>query len=161
MKYIVRQAKLLLIAALSITAILLVTSRNTTPLSPTSFQIKRLQEKFFMKLKQSPQEKLEYYTFLLNERLNDLSVVAKDDDSSYILTTSLRYSTTAGQMTNLIKDNGLKNQIPNVLTLFQNHRESISTLVELYPKDFSEDWKFLQDDINYLNIYSSILSQLK
>lgn len=114
-----------------------------------------------MRLKSSPQSRLEYYTFLLGERLTDLKAVAKDDDTSYILRTSLRYSTTAGQIADFIKENGLTDQIPSVLVLFRNHQDAISKLIESYPNDFNEDWKFLQDDINYLTIYSSMLSQLK
>lgn len=161
MKQAVRQVKILLIGILSIVAILLIASRNATPLTPTSFQVKRLQEKIFMKLKPTPQAKFRYYSFLLNERLKDLSAVAGDDDPSYILTTSLRYSTTAGELSDLIKSNNLTDQIPGVLILFNNHQKSISALVASYPKDFNEDWKFLQDDINYLEIYSSMLSQLE
>lgn len=163
MKILIRRIKFVLIGILSIISIFLVLSRDATPLSPAIFQTKRLQEKIFIRFKPNPKSKLEYYAYLLNERLDELKAVAETSDSSYtlILMTSLRYSTTAGQMTDFIKNNHLTDQTPGVLKLFQDHQQIISVLVESYPKDFGDEWKFLEDDINYLQIYSRDLQSLQ
>lgn len=159
MKKFIRQVKIVLIACLSIVAFILIMSRWATPLSPLTFQAKRLQEKVFMRLKSNPQSKLEYYTYLLNERCKELRSVVESESPSYILTTSLRYSTTAGQLTELIIGNHLDSSIEITQKLFRNHQQIISGLIMLYPKDFDDEWKYLQDDINYLDIYSKMLSE--
>lgn len=113
-----------------------------------------------MLLKFSPESKVKYYEVLLEKRLKDLSTVIDDGEPSYILSSSLRYSTTAGQLTEYMQKNNMKGDVPTVLNIFKEHQKTLSELINSYPKDRDGEWKYIQDDINYLDTYSEYLSKL-
>ncbi|MCJ7805546.1 DUF5667 domain-containing protein [Patescibacteria group bacterium] len=160
MKILLRQIKILLTIFLSLFAFSLVFSRNAAPDSPFLFKVRRLQEKTLMFLKFSPESKAKYYEFLLERRLKDLSTVIRDGEPSFILSSSLRYSTTAGQLTELIQKNKMKSEVASVSSIFKEHQKSLSELINSYPKDRDGEWKYIQDDINYLDTYSRYLFEL-
>jgi hypothetical protein len=160
MKIIIRQIKILLIVCLSAVLILLLMSTNAAPNTPLAFKVKRLQEKIFFSTKRTPIARVNYLTFLLGERLKELTTLAGAKEYSFILKSSLRYSTTAGELTNQIIDDDLKYVIPATLEVFQSHQRSIAKLIDSYPKGIDGEWKYLQDDINYLTIYSRMLREI-
>ena len=71
----------------------------------------------------------------------------------------MRYSTNAGEITESIIKNDMKQNIPATLDLFSQHSEIFKGLLEKYPKELNEEWKYIQDDINYLEIYSRMLNE--
>lgn len=160
MKILVRQIKILLIIVLSIFGLSVILSRNAAPDSPFLFKVERLKEKSFMFLKFSQKSKVEYYKVLLGKRLRNLSTVIEDGEPSFILTSSLRYSTTAGQLTEYIQKNQMKSEVTPILNMFREHQKVLLDLINSYPKERDGEWKYIQDDINYLDTYSKYLSDL-
>lgn len=106
-----------------------------------------------MAVRSNPEERTKYGLILLDKRLSELVYLVESRQSDYILTSSLRYSTTAGQVTELIIPSRLTALVTPTKEKFREHQKIIKKLDDSYPKDESEEWKFIQDDYNYLAIY--------
>ncbi len=154
MKPIVK-VQLGLIVILIIFALSLILSQKAAPNIPPLFAIKRVQEKVFLKLKTNPEERVDYMISILNSRLNELRDIVNGKDYDYVLPTASRYSTLAGQITELIIANNLKDKIPSITKTFEDHKKILNDLYVIYPKNIPDnvEWKYIQDDYNYLKIY--------
>lgn len=158
-----QQIKLATIIILAVLAIILLASNGANP-DRIDYGFKRAQEKLFLGLKFSPQQKVDYYQTLLNNRLKELEYLTYNKKTYMLWQSSLRYSATAGQVTDLIISNNLKDKAAQFATLFQKHQQEINNLLTNYPGDLDpteENSKFLTDAINYLNEYIDKLSQIK
>lgn len=145
------------IVILAIFAILLLLSNEATPAFPPAFALKRAQEKFFLNFKTTPQAKIEYYDNLLDNRFKELKSLIEKKQDRYFLLSSLRYSTTVGELTNLIKENNLKEEVEEVKEKLINQQKALRDLLNKY-QDENGEWKYIIDDINYLQIYLEQLS---
>lgn len=152
------KVKLIITGGLLILAISILWSTRALPNSEELYDLKRLQEKIFLRLKTNSNDKINYYNMLLDERLNELVSLIENRQFDYILTSSLRYSTTAGLLTEMIINRQMNDSIPAVQKKFKKHQKIIKELDDSYPKDENEEWKFIQDDYNYLTIYSQQLA---
>lgn len=159
MKGIIYKIKKNIVFSLFVLVIALVISPKISPDYPLLFRLKRAQEKTFFLLKRSPDQKIKYYHSLLNIRLQELKHIVSIREYDLILSTALRYSTTAGELTELLMSNQPKEQISATLTIFTSHQNNLNDLVESYPKQDSHHWKYIQDSSNYLDIYTKQLSQ--
>lgn len=159
MKIIIRQIKILLSILSVIFIISFVLSQNTNPNSLFLYNLKRLQEKTILKLMIFPKNNLWYQTKLLEKRLNEIIAITNLNEHSFILKSSLRYSTTAGQITEYILTNNMQDKILPIQKILKRHRDVLQTVVDKYPKDLDVEWKFIQDDINYIDIYFKMLDQ--
>ncbi len=150
------------IAALVIVALSLLLSQNSTPDAPPLFGLKRVQENVFLKLKSNPDQKFEYMQTLLNRRLEELGSQVRRESYGYILPSASRYSTLAGQLTEMalvLKD---KNKASSLKEQFANHQKALQQIYIVYPKNTENvEYKYIEDDINYLKIYSDKLTQIK
>lgn len=144
-------------------SISLLLSRYASPDIPPLFALKRIQEKVFLKLQSSPENQVKYMSSLLNIRLEELQNIVKNKSYDYVLKSSLRYSTLAGQITDLIIANNLTNQAGAIKEQFLSHRGFLDTLYVIYPKNIPDnvEWKYIQDDFNYLGLYLDKLSKIK
>jgi hypothetical protein len=136
-------------------AIIILVFMNVSVANPESsifFNLKRLYEKTQLIVKVRPTDKLHYQYKLLDNRLAELSFIIDNKISSCVLSTSLRYSTTLGQITDLIIYNNMTYEVPIVTEKFDKQLIMIKNLINKYPKDDSE-FKYLVDDKNYLEIY--------
>ena len=132
--------------------------------NPDSFfyPLKRIQEKTFFSLKTTPDSQVNYLNNLLDIRLRELKNLISNGAYSYLWSSSLRYSTTAGQMTDLVVANNLKDMVGPVKNKFLNHKKILDEMYVVYPKNTNNvEWKYLLDGINYLNSYLDQLSQIK
>src|SRR3990172_11929828 len=127
------------------------------PDSQPLYNLKRLSEKTQLGLKSNQKNKLDYQYKLLDERLRELEFIVETGNSQYVLTTSLRYSTTAGQITELIINNNLKGESQKAKEKFGNHLQVVKDLPAKYPKA-DEEVKFIIDDVNYLTTYVNLFS---
>lgn len=156
---LITKLKLGLIAILVLIVITMLASNSATPNSKILFNLKRAQEKAFFKLKSSDQDKLSYNLGLLSNRLSEIESVVKNKKYEHILNSSLRYSTLAGQITESAKQLGNDQYIASVKQVFLDQKPRIQELINNYPKDQNVEWKYLQDDINYLDIYLEQLTK--
>jgi len=135
---------------------------NVSVANPTSwpfYNFKRLYEKTRLNLESTPSDKLHYQYKLLDNRLAELSFITENEASPYVLSTSLRYSTTLGQITDLIIQNNMVDEVPTAKEKFSTQLTVVENLISKYPKDDSE-FKYIIDDANYLEIYIGKLSSL-
>lgn len=140
----------------------LILSQNANPDMPPFFFLKRLQEKVFLKTKSTPQDKVEYMSGLLESRLSELQNQVNNKSYDYILSSALRYSTLAGQITDLIVANNLTDQVAETKNQFLSHKKALDTVYIIYPKNTDNvEWKYIQDDYNYLGLYLNKLAKVK
>jgi len=154
MKIFIRQIKII-VSIFSFFFIIFLVLSN--PSAPLQYNLKRIQEKVILKLRITPQSNLKYQLKLLDKRLNEIIFIIDMNEHSYILKSSLRYSTTAGQITEYILKNNIEIDNTSILYIFNNHREIFQNIIDNYPKGLDMEWKYIQDDINYLDIYSKML----
>lgn len=156
------RVKFVLIIALALLTIFLTLEDNINPDSQNLFKLKRLKEKAYQSLKVLPDQRVDYLAYLLPRRLGEIKALVENKKSHHLWHASLRYSTTAGELTKLLVENNMKVKSETVKILFKDHQTKLAHLLEIYPKDFNnEDWKFIQDDINYLNFYLEDLAKAK
>lgn len=158
-----QQIKLAAIIILSLLAILLIVSNNANP-DRIDYGFKRAQEKLYLSLKFTPSQKIDYYDTLLSKRLNELEYLTNNKKTYLLWQSSLRYAATAGEVTDVIINNNLKDQADQFVEKFKQHQEAINNLLTNYPGDndpTEENSKFLTDAINSLTSYIDKLSQVK
>lgn len=151
------------IIILSVLAIALLLSQNANPDFRPFWSLKRVQEKIYLKFKNSPQDKIDYMSGLLNVRLNEMDHLVNSKSYDFVLPASLRYSTLAGQITDLIIANNLKDKIPAITAQFIDHQAVLRSIYVIYPKNISDnvEYKYIEDDINYLRLYLDKLEKVK
>lgn len=153
--------QLSLIAVLILIAASLILSQTATPDFPPLFSLKRIQEKAFMSLKSNPKERLNDMRSLLNTRLDELDKQVKAQSYSQILSSASRYSTLAGEITDFIITNNLEDQVPSTMEQFINHKKVLREIYVIYPKNTDNvEYKYIEDDINYLDIYIDKLAAI-
>ena len=152
-----------LIIILSFLALSLLLSLKANPDVPPFFALKRLQEKAFLKLKSTPQDRVDFMSRLLDSRLEELQNVVKNKNYTYVLRSSLRYSSLAGEIADLVVTNNLTDKVPGIKQQFLNHQKLLDELYVAYPKNIPDnvEWKYIQDDFNYLGLYLDKLEEIK
>jgi len=110
-------------------------------------------------MKSSPQAKADYLLYLLEQRANEIQYLVLSRNFQYTLESSLRYSSTAGQLTEFAVQTNLKNYKQIILDRFSDHKTKFKPFLDHYPMDNTER-KYLEDDINYLVIYTEQLSKI-
>lgn len=148
----------LIVALVLVLFIELFPTKVTQNLGPL-YLAKRFQEKAFLSLKSDPNDRADYLLYLLDQRAQEIESMVLGRHLEYTLESSLRYSSTAGQLTETLLQNNLKDKKPLVLERFKNHQAKFKPLLDHYPMDNTER-KYLEDDINYLTIYSEQLGKL-
>lgn len=147
------------IAVLVIIALSLILSQSASPDSSLLFGLKRVQEKAYLKLKNAPLDKLDYMSLLLDRRLTELDSQVRRQSYGYILPSAQRYSTLAGQITETIIDSNMKDKVGQTMEQFNNHLKVLQDIYVIYPKNTDNvEYKYIEDDINYLKIYLDKLS---
>lgn len=152
-----------LIIILVLFALSLLLAQKADPNNQPFFGLKRLQEKTFLKLKPDARNKVDYLSSLLDVRLLELQNLVKNQQYDYILSSSLRYSTFAGQITEFVTANNLTDKVDVIKNQFLNHQKLLDALYVAYPKNIPDnwEWKYIQDDFNYLGLYLDKLSKIK
>jgi len=140
----------------------LILSQKASPDFPPLFSLKRIQEKAFLTFKSNPVEKVDYMSNLLDHRLQELQNVFNHKNYEYILPSANRYFTLAGEITDLIIANHLTDKIEPIKKQFLSHQKVLNDLYILYPKNTDNtEYKYIEDDINYLKLYLDKLQTVK
>lgn len=123
------------------------------------YNFKRIAEKGTMATKRTPTAKADYYLYLLDQRYKELDWVSKYR-YEYVLSSSLRYSTTAGEAVQVVKTNNLTAYKQPLLDRFavhkkkyQHHEKTVGVV--------GGQRSFLRDAINYIDLYSADLKTMK
>jgi len=148
-----------LIAVLVIIALSLILAQSASPDSSLLFGLKRVQEKVYLRLKNAPSDKLDYMSLLLDRRLTELDSQVRRQSYGYILPSALRYSTLAGQIAEMIMANNMTDKVASTTNQFKEHQKVLYDVYVIYPKNTDNvEYKYIEDDINYLKIYLDKLS---
>lgn len=123
------------------------------PDAGSKYLVKRFKEKVFLFFKFDSNSKLDYYEVLLDKRLAELVYIVVNNDIAHIETTSSRYESTAGQLTQILLDN---KSDENFLKVKQKFTDHLLVLVKIQDNFLSStaQWRFVENDINSLKIYS-------
>lgn len=150
------------IVLMAVMAISLLLSQISSPDSPLLFSLKRIQENAFLNLKSNPEERVDYMRSLLNTRLEELKSQVNRESYGYILPSASRYSTLAGQITDIVIQNNMKDQVNSIKDQFIAHQKILQEIYVIYPKNTENvEYKYIEDDINYLKIYLDKLAEVK
>ncbi len=152
-----RKIVIFLFSLLVIFILLILNISVAKPTSQLFYNLKRLYEKTQLNLKSTPKDKLSYQYELLDKRLVELLFIVNRGASSYVLTSSLRYSTTAGEITELIVNNNLKDESQLTRKKFETHFLIVKDLSQK-KSNIGDEAKYVTDDLNYLRIYIDKLS---
>lgn len=151
-----------LIIILLLSAISLILSQSATPDAVWLFGLKRIQERAFLNTESTPVSQVNYMSSLLELRLRELQSLVNNKKYDYVLPSASRYSTLAGQITDLIVENNLTDEAENAKRQFLSHRKTLDEIYVIYPKNTDNvEYKYIQDDYNYLNLYLDKLEQVK
>lgn len=150
------------ILILAVFALSLILSQKANPDNKLLFALKRVQEKVYLNLRGNPNDKLDYMSNLLDKRAGELDSMVKAQSYCCILNAALRYSTLAGQITEMIEANNMKDRVPQTINQFQKHKEILQKTYIIYPKNMDNfEYKYIEDDVNYLDLYLDKLSKVK
>lgn len=156
------RAQLISIILLAVISVSLLLSVNANPDMPPLFALKRVQEKIFLKFKSNPVDKVDLMSNLLDSRLSELQNVFDHKSYDYILPAASRYSTLAGQITDLVVANHLTNKVDALKKQFLNHQKVINAIYVAYPKNTENvEYKYIADDFNYLKLYLDKLEKVR
>lgn len=157
-----KKVELFLIGILTIIVLALISSQKANPNDQLIYGLKRVQEKAFLKTISNPEERIGYMRTLLENRLKELTSVVVNKKYDFVLNSALRYSTLAGQITELIEANNLKDLVEPTKLQFNDHSKKLQDLYVYYPKNIPDnvEHKYIQDDVNYLKIYLDKLSKI-
>lgn len=149
------------ILILAVFALSLIFSQSATPDNQLLFGLKRIQEKVYLKLSGS-EGRLVYMKILLDKRLVELDKMVRAESYCCILNAAQRYSTLAGQITETIESNNMKDKASSIIEQFQAHKKVLQETYRVYPKNMDNfEYKYIEDDINYLDLYLDKLTKLQ
>lgn len=132
-------------------------AEKTYPDSQLAYNTKRLKEKIVLFFKFTPKKKVSYYKVLLNSRLSEYKYIVDSKNIAYIEKVSQRYETTAGQLTELIIEKNMKEEINSTIELLNSHKLIIGGMKDDFLFD-SLEWRLLMNGLNSLEIYLEKLS---
>ncbi len=131
---------------------------SVNPSPSYGYSFKRLKEKItLIILSPFPSKKSDYYMDLMKVRLAEFKYVVDKKDISNLQTTSERYFTTAGELTDLILKNKLEAKKGNAVMLFEDHVKVAAELEKSYSDDTAQ-WRLIRYTSDNLQTY---LSELK
>lgn len=152
---------LTIIANVLITAVvIIVLTQFAKDAYPTSglYNLKRVEEKLILATKTTPEQKVDYYIVMLNERQGEVKMVMVSKDYRHLLDTSLRYTSQAGEATNIVVATNDINGAQKLRDQFSKDRELFIKYMKNLPPNTPEQIH-LQDGLNYLKIYKDQLPQ--
>lgn len=131
---------------------------EVNPTDGFKYLLKRLGEKVkLLVLTTNPATKASFYKTTLGRRLSELKFVIEKPEMAYFEKATLRYSATAGVLTDYVLKKGLTSEKAEVSKLLSSHLPVVQKLMEVYDPTTAE-WRFVKQDADYLQLY---LEQLK
>lgn len=114
---------LMLLFVFIVTFILMI--RGSFPDNESIYKYKRAQEKFILDHKTESGSRADYYEELLDNRFKELNYLGKNNLGQYISTASSRYSTTLGELSELIVQNNLSDQRKKITQKLPEYKKQL------------------------------------
>lgn len=123
------------------------------------YGLKRFKEKLYLTfLFYSKDKKIDYYRELVSRRLAELKYVVENKDMANFENATTRFFVAAGQLTDFLTKNGTADQKSEAVKFLSSHTLVLEGLRDTFGDQEKAEWRFIQDDINYLTMY---INQLK
>jgi hypothetical protein len=122
-----------------------------------NYKLKRLKEKIIIYTKLTPKAKANYYKKQSMKRLAELTYVVKEKKWSSLETSSQRYETTVGILTEFVVAKNIEDEKDDVKKLLSDHLLVVDKLKDYYQFGTAE-WRFIMNDYNSIRIYLDQLS---
>ena len=126
------------------------------PPDGVSYVLKRINEKISTFFAFSSGSKVSNHKKIVGVRLAELKFIVDNKKQAYFEKSTQRYFTSAGQLTAFLTSKNLKNEFNLVREQLQSHIPILEKLRDSYDPRTAE-WRFMEDDINYVKGYSELL----
>lgn len=137
-----------------------VPKEEVNPEDGTGYWIKRIKEKLWLFFSFSDVSKLNFQKKLVNSRFSELKYIIENNQMAYFEKATQRYFTTVGQLTNFALSKKLNSEYGGVSDLLSSHLPILVSLRDKF-KSTTAEWRFVEDDINYVKGYISSLTSSK
>ncbi len=130
---------------------------SVNPPDGISYLFKRIGEKISMFIAFSDKSKINNYKKLVNVRLSELKFIIENEKMAYFEKSTQRYFTTAGHLTSFLTSANKDDEFTPVIEQLSSHISVLTALRDKYDSGTAE-WRFVEDDINYIKEYINKLS---
>lgn len=131
---------------------------KVNPSDGFNYGLKRFKEKLYLIfLFYSKDQKIGYYSELTARRLAELKYVVENKDMANFENATTRYFVIVGQFTEFLTKNGSAGQRSRAIKSLSPHIFVLEGLRDTFEGQEKAEWRFIQDDINYLTIYTDRL----
>lgn len=130
--------------------------QEINPKDTFNYGVKRFKEKFFLAVNFSKNKKADYLLNLTDVRLAELKYTIENKDMANFETSTQRYFTTIGQYVEHLTSKKVVYDKKIISEKLDKHTPILEKLRDSFPSDTAE-WRFVQDDINYLKNYLNTL----
>lgn len=117
----------------------------------------KILEKVNLFFRFSKEAKVDYYDYLLEKRLAELSYAVKSNNNDLIEPTASRYSTYIGVMTQYMISSNVASKKDQIISTYARHEKILLELQSKFEHD-SGWWLAIQNDINSTKDFSTKLS---
>lgn len=125
---------------------------SVNPPDGFSYVIKRVKERVGTFFAFSNEAKVKNYQNLADVRLAELKYVVDNKKQAYFEKSTQRYFTSVGELTEFVKSKNLKTNSESIKKNLNSQIPILNTLRDQYEFGTAE-WRFLEDDINYIKGY--------
>lgn len=129
---------------------------SVNPSDGFNYGVKRFKEKFFILTKITKNQKSDYYLKLIDIRLSELKYTIEKKDMDNFENSTQRYFTTIGQYTDFLKSKKVSYDKGTIEKRLSTHVPVLEKLRDSF-EFTSAEYRFVQDDINYLKNYLNTL----
>ena len=98
-------------------------------------RVDKLKEKITLFFKFNKSDKANYYQYLVEKRLGEMTYVIENDKINSVEETASRYATYIGQLTDYVSKNRLSNKKDDLTKLYEAHTKQISELQKKFKYD--------------------------
>ncbi len=115
-------------------------------------RIEKFKEKISLFLKFNKKSKTNYYQYLAEKRLAEISYVIEKNDIDSVEPTASRYSTYIGILGNYVDTNKVSEKKNDLINMYERHIKILTELQKKFKHD-SGWWLAIQNDINTIKIF--------
>lgn len=133
---------------------------KVNPSDGFNYGLKRFKEKLLLILPfRSAKSKAELYEQFTKNRLAELKYVVDQKDMANFENATTRYFTTVGQFADFLTKNGTADQKSQAVRNLSSHIPVLEDLRDTFEGQEKAEWRFMQDDINYVKMYTEQLQK--
>lgn len=133
---------------------------RVNPSDGFNYGLKRLKEKLLLILPfRSAKSKAGLYEQFTKNRLAELKYVVDQKDMANFENATTRYFTTVGQFVDFLTKNGTADQKSQAAKSLSTHTPVLEALRDTFEGQEKAEWRFMQDDINYVKLYTDQLQK--